>query len=214
MDFRRQLGVFDPDKHSRKIHVAGAGGIGGPVTLALTKMGVKDVRVWDHDTVEAHNQPNQLYGKRSVGYDKVEELNDIVKDLADSSITGTPTKYFANPHLSSPFITVSAVDSMQARESIYKEWRKHGGRWLVDGRLGGQVIRVYAVNQENHKRYATTIKPEQMVPTVPCTQAAVIDVMFAVGALVARACRLIMTKQKPEFEVLYDHRNLIFIKES
>ncbi len=212
MDFKRQEGIFNPKKHDGRVTVVGAGGIGGPTVLALSKMGCKSISVYDDDTVEKHNQPNQLYGEGDFGHEKVDSLNAIINKLTGYKIA-THAKRFDEVDGKDKVI-VSAVDSMGSRREIYDLWAKSKVPWLVDGRVGNQQIRVYATNRQTSKRYEKTIRADYQVAQVPCTQAAVIDVMFAVSALVARTVRIILTGKRPEFEVIYDHKNLIFIKEA
>lgn len=210
MDFKRQTGLFDPKKHSKPILVVGVGGIGGATTLALAKMGLREINVWDHDTVEKHNQPNQLYGPKSLGIDKVESLFYIVEQLSGVEIGNEPHRWDGsslNEH-----VLISAVDSMEARATIYKLWLRTKIPWLVDGRIGSQVIRVLATNRKNHKHYAETIVSSEKVAPVPCTQAAIIDVMFSVASLVTRATRLILTRKPVEPDLIYDHKRLVFLK--
>lgn len=212
MDFKRQTGIFDPAKHSRRVSVVGAGGIGGATVLSLAKMGLRDIVVHDFDTVEKHNQPNQLYGPSYFGEDKVEALKHIVEDLSGVRITPF-VEAFKQPD-NTDTVLISAVDSMEARKDIFQKWRKSKIPWLVDGRIGGQNVRVYTASKWRYKDYERSIVDVRKVAPVPCTQAAIIDVMFAVSALVSRAVRLILTGKRPEKCVIYDHRNLVFMKDS
>lgn len=211
MDFQRQTGLFDPKKHAKPVLMVGAGGIGGATTLALAKLGLTTISVWDHDTVEKHNQPNQLYGPGDFGVDKVDALKHTVYELTGAYLSPI-TQRWTGTCIGNEKVLISAVDSMGSRKDIYEKWLRTDIPWLVDGRIGGQVIRVLTANRKNHRTYAKTIVDAKKVAPVPCTQAAIIDVMFSVASLITRATRLILTKKPVEQSLTYDHRNLVFMK--
>ena len=57
----RQLEIAYPSQFKdRPITVIGAGGIGAATVVALAKTGFENITVYDFDTVEQHNLPNQL----------------------------------------------------------------------------------------------------------------------------------------------------------
>ena len=80
IDYWRQLDILQPDDLVRPITIIGVGGIGSPVALALTKMGCRRLTLFDPDTIEPHNLPNQLYRLRDVGRPKVEALADLLRE--------------------------------------------------------------------------------------------------------------------------------------
>jgi len=72
--YHRQLDIIHPDKLAFPITIIGAGASGSYSTLGLAKMGCTDLNIYDPDTVEAHNQPNQLYGAEYLGQPKAVAL--------------------------------------------------------------------------------------------------------------------------------------------
>ena len=57
----RQTDIVDADRLAElPVTVIGAGATGSFITLALAKMGVRHITVYDDDTVEEHNLPNQF----------------------------------------------------------------------------------------------------------------------------------------------------------
>jgi len=214
-DFTRQLGWFDPSKHDARVTVIGAGGIGGPTVLALAKMGITSVKVYDFDRVDAHNQPNQMYGLADLGTSKVEALKDLVQVLADTKIVAVHGKVTAKTRLSG--VVISAVDSMDARRAIWSAVKSAGTRvrLFVDGRIGGQVIRVVTVRpsiKKDQRRYEGTLVPNHAVAPLLCTEAGIIDVSFAVAAIITRAVRSYLADKETISDLYYDHRNLRFLR--
>lgn len=57
-----------------KIGIAGAGGIGSNVAFHLVRSGVRDLKVFDFDRVEASNLNRQFYFADQIGLPKVEAL--------------------------------------------------------------------------------------------------------------------------------------------
>jgi molybdopterin/thiamine biosynthesis adenylyltransferase len=216
VDYTRQLGIFDPSKHPNlDVTIVGAGGIGGPTTLALAKLGISRLKVYDFDRVDAHNQPNQMYGPGDIGLKKTDMLGFYVKQLTGVSVTQRG-KLHASSKLSG--IVIGAVDSMDARRAIWQAIVKAGGAvpLYIDGRLGSQVIRVLTVRpgvRKDVKAYTATLVPNHAVVPMRCTEAGIIDVSFAVASLIVRAFRMALTNPKEMVaDLFYDHRNLSFLK--
>lgn len=214
-DFTRQLGWFDPSKHQVPVTVVGAGGIGGPTTLALAKLGLERIKVYDFDKVEAHNQPNQVYGLQHISQYKVDALASIVSTLSDVTICGRSQKVTNKTKLSG--VVISAVDSMDARRVIWSAVKAGADRvpLFIDGRIGGQVIRVLSVRPRHLKErrlYEKSLVPNHAVAPLLCTEAGIIDVSFAVAAIIARALRLYLVEKELISDLYYDHRNLRFLR--
>lgn len=217
INYMRQSALFNPADHADlSVTVVGAGGIGATTALALAKLGVPKIKVYDFDRVDPHNQPNQMYGMTDLGKVKVKALADIVERIADKSIKVVKRKVYETTPLSG--IVIGAVDSMDARRAIWHAVMRSGPKvpLYIDGRLGEQVIRVLTVRtgvKRDVKRYEATIVPNHAVAPLRCTAAGIIDVSFSVAALITRALRLAVVDPKSiQFDVFYDHRNLSFLK--
>ncbi len=61
---------------SKKVFVAGAGGLGSNVCVMLVRAGVGDITVVDFDCVEASNLNRQQYFKDQIGMPKVNALKE------------------------------------------------------------------------------------------------------------------------------------------
>ena len=70
----RQSDIINPEVLGTPVHIIGAGAIGSCAALALAKIGFKDFTVYDFDSVELHNLPNQMYRAKDIGKPKVEAL--------------------------------------------------------------------------------------------------------------------------------------------
>jgi len=194
--YLRQIDIFDPTKIKMPVSIIGAGGIGSVVTLALAKMGLTELDVYDFDQVADWNVPNQMFRPDQIGSDKVDALLEVVDDLTGVTILPIKRKIGEqeqeNPGgIRRGGIVVSAVDSMEARSAIWKEVRMNPKfRLLVDGRLGGESIVLYSVNPcdpSGVEAYEATLHPDDEGEELSCTARSIIWTTFFIGAFVSRA---------------------------
>lgn len=64
-----------------RVAVAGLGGLGSHVALALARSGVGHLKLVDFDVVEPSNLGRQAYGQKHLGRRKTEALADIVRAI-------------------------------------------------------------------------------------------------------------------------------------
>ena len=68
----RQLDIFNPEEtQGWDVEIIGAGGVGSFLALALAKLGVKKLKVWEKDKIEIHNVSNQMCRQSDVSNPKV-----------------------------------------------------------------------------------------------------------------------------------------------
>ncbi len=91
--YHRQLDILDPKLMSVPVVVIGAGATGSFAALSLAKMGVRNITVYDFDTVEEHNLPNQFYRQCDIGKPKVIALQEIIAQFEGIQITAKNEKY-------------------------------------------------------------------------------------------------------------------------
>jgi len=223
--YDRQLDIFDPNKSENQwtIVVVGAGTIGSWVTLGLTKLGLQNVSVVDDDTIEVHNISNQLYGASQRSLFKVTALNYECSHLSHISISVFIGKFPIPGDIfkERPLIIISAVDSMNSRRAMW-EWINQQVPqvdYFIDGRMGGQVIKVYSLNPSNigdSRKYNDTLHSDTSnvqnqeardAGDVPCTARSIIDVSFIIAGLIVNHTRKAIMHQPMKFEIIADLRN-------
>lgn len=213
MDFRRQAGLIDNNKLAKlKVTVVGAGAVGSFTTLAITKLGVEDVRVFDEDSVSEHNVSGQFYRVGDVNQFKVQALSNIVKEFNGVDIKGT-IGYYKDQPLSE--VVIVATDSMESRKLVWKQVKKQGvTRFLIDSRMGGQVGLVYRINPDNKddvKFYEETLHSDEEAEQVPCTERTIVDNVMFIAGLISRTLRSTLVTDKYPREIAVDIRNIIFV---
>lgn len=78
MNLSKSYDFFQPEIITEKIHIIGCGSVGSTIAENLVRCGVKNLVLWDFDTVESHNIVNQMFRNEDVGKSKVEALKDIL----------------------------------------------------------------------------------------------------------------------------------------
>ena len=101
LNISRHMELFNPYEFKTPITIIGAGATGSWLALALAKLGVEDITVWDFDIVEEHNIPNQAFGIQNIGFPKVTALqgnikrdtNTMIKNKRKEIHQSTPSRY-------------------------------------------------------------------------------------------------------------------------
>jgi NAD(P)-dependent dehydrogenase (short-subunit alcohol dehydrogenase family) len=191
--FLRQLDIADPAKFKDKpVTVIGAGGIGAATVVSLAKTGFETITVYDFDTLEEHNLPNQLLpiwvgDQDTLQWGKPTALFHLVHDLADISITPVNERY-VDQALGE--IVVVAVDSLEARREIWKAVSQSMDvEFMIDGRMAITSMDIYSVDMLSEgavEAYEATLEGE--AEDLPCTARATMFNAFIIaghiGALV------------------------------
>jgi molybdopterin/thiamine biosynthesis adenylyltransferase len=213
IDYWRQLDIVQPEDLARPITIIGVGGIGSPVGLALAKMGCRRLTIFDPDTIEPHNLPNQLYRLRDVGRPKVDALADLLREYTPVDVEAVQAVV---AHQTLHGIVICAVDSMAARAQIWSACvRFHAAVDLyVDARMGAQVGRVLAVrpvDPDDVRAYESTLYTDEAATDEPCTAQAIIFNTLGIASLVARQVAHFARNQPIELDIILDLATLTLI---
>lgn len=118
MDLSKSYDFFQPEKDDAPIHIVGCGSVGSTIAENLARCGVKNMVLWDFDTVESHNIVNQMFRQQDVGRLKVDALKDILCDINPElvdSVSAKPEGWRGK--LMSGYIFL-CVDSIELRRQI------------------------------------------------------------------------------------------------
>jgi len=194
IDNTRHSAIFRAD--GWKVALIGAGGIGSPTALALAKMGIEHIEVFDADTVDDVNVSCQMYGNDDIGKYKVDALEDLVALYADNVII---PRYF-NVGLREGVeadIIISAVDSLKARKEIWGAVKAGYSEYYLDARMGSEQFQLFSVDPHNYLWYEQLVMSynDEDLPTEACTSKATIYCAFAAAGHIARAVRMILTNE-------------------
>lgn len=208
LDVRRHMEIFDPFTFNTPVTVIGAGATGSWLVLQLAKLGITDITVYDFDTVEEHNIPNQAFTTGHIGNPKVNALEVEVEAHTGTHIKAIEKKY-TNQRLAG--IVFLMVDSMAERKRIWEESikMKTAIELLVEPRMGLNVGRVYNVNPTNltHiKEYENTYYSDDTAEVSACgTSMTVITTAMATASWCVRQLINHVAKVELDNEILIDY---------
>lgn len=213
--FRRQLGIVDIDRLADlKVAIVGAGAVGSFTALLLAKMGVGSIKVWDGDTVELYNIPNQFHSEKSIGKNKTESLKELLIDMAGVEIESEPYVIIKESPISfDADIVILAVDSIEARKMIWEQFikNKFGIKLLLDPRMGGESYRAYALRPTDtlaQSKYEATLYEKE--DETPCSERSIIYNVAILSGMLARLVKGFVSGEALKFEVLGDLNNFLF----
>ncbi len=207
IDYWRQLDLVSPSDLDFDVYLIGVGGLGSPIALALAKMGCQKLTFFDHDNVEPHNLPNQLYRMADIDTPKVEALARILREYVDAQIT--PVNELVTQRTFNG-VVISAVDSMAARRTIWQNCVRYkaGVKLYVDARMGGEVGRVLTVSPTNPiavQAYESTLFSDEEGSQELCTAQATIYSTFGVASLVANQVKRFARGESQTYEHIIDY---------
>lgn len=199
-DYLRGKGFFDPEQHEFASYTqVGVGGIGSFAAFAIAKMGVPYLTLIDPDLVEPHNLPSQMFTTEDADSHKVDALQRHIGDVSDAEVWAmiariTAEGWQGDKPAQLRSIVGSGLDSMTARHDLWHQAVKLNPMvpMYIDARLDGQSVVIYNVNPcdfEDIEAYEATLKSDDEVAAGSCTERAIIDVGFTVGAQMARQVR-------------------------
>jgi len=177
----RQRELVPPEKLATcRAVVIGVGAIGHQVALQLAAMGILQLDLFDHDSVEAVNLAPQGYFPADLGQAKVEATAAICLQIHPSIQIIRHSERFtrASPKLlqshekapaSERLIGFCCVDSIGTRRLVWEALRDQAS-FFVDGRMSAEVIRVLAsANPSCDVHYASTLFESQQAYIGSCT---------------------------------------------
>lgn len=212
-DYGRQHDIVSPQRlEALQVTVIGVGGIGSPTTLALSKMGVENITVYDNDKIEAHNFPNQMYRLFDFGKHKTDCLKEICQEFTGIEIVSKPEKY-VDQKLKG--LVVSGVDSMEARKTIWEKIKYNPAVDLyIDGRMGGETAIIYTVkpcDPDSVREYEKTLHSDEESAEIKCTAKAIIYNVFMIASLIASQVKKYVMGEGYPWEIIFDFKTMTFL---
>ena len=203
--FWRQLDICPPEKLAFPITVIGAGAIGSAVVVTLAKMGCGNITVWDEDVLSEHNIPNQMCLTQYVGSPKVDALAHLVEMLCEVEIRPLCSNYHGQ-RLEG--VVIAAVDSMMARQMIWKSVKlKKSVSLFLDARMGAEILRLYSlrpVDLDGCEFFEANLYDADEAEQLPCSARSIIYCPAVAGALIAAQVKAHAVGQPVQREVLFD----------
>ena len=207
MNFHRQLDVLDTPRLARiPITVIGAGAVGSFTVLALAKCGATDITVWDDDSVESHNLPNQWYRLADLGRPKVQALKALVTEM-----TGVEIKVVQERHQGdgASELVIACIDSMDGRIALWRQLHPRPALY-IDARMGAEVGKVMCVGAFG-SWYEETLHPSSEAFRAPCTARATMYCASGLAAFIAGQVANYASDRPTREAMAIDFRNGLII---
>lgn len=175
IDYWRQLDVFSPDAFKKAVTIIGVGATGSYVTKFLTKIGCRDITVYDDDVVENYNLPNQTYELQDIGKKKVDALRRLAHEGSGIDLTAIPEKFFVGTLTGIVFVL---TDTMESRKKIWESSLRYQPNvdLVIETRMEAQGGRIYAVRPflpKDVDGYEKTLYSDAESAESPCTRRAI-----------------------------------------
>lgn len=214
-DSTRQRDMFNPlDHQGASCTLVGCGGIGSPLAIGLSKLGIPKLTLIDPDHVESHNVPNQFYtitdGKEE--RNKVTALKELCAQFGASDIKAVcerVDKCADDLH----GLVITGLDSMEARKEVWDMVKMQTRvERLIDARIGKFDIAIYVINpcdMDDIKYYEENcLYSDEEAVELACTERAIIDVSFQCAAQLVRMVRKHFNGEDVERTIAFNQDNL------
>jgi sulfur carrier protein ThiS adenylyltransferase len=170
---RQQDIVPIAELNQKEVSVIGIGAVGRNVAIQLASIGVQNLHMIDFDTVEEPNICTQGYLEADLGMFKVDAAKRTLRHINKTiNIRPEIDKYRLNTKLGD--VVFVCVDSMEARNSIFRMFRKRAKQrpdtLLIDGRMSAEAFRVIAAyDKESLEYYPETLFTDEEAYQGSCT---------------------------------------------
>lgn len=209
----RQIDLIPIEILGAPITIIGAGAIGSFTTLALAKMGFKNIAVIDFDNVDTVNMSCQFYSFADIGKPKVQALKENIErmTLGMTKIHAVNDKWNGKAF---PGIVISAVDSLETRRNI---WDAHlmsfQTKFIIDSRMGAEVASLFVMNPHNDRdreSYPKSLTSDDKAAQVPCTQKSTTYTAIMLSGMVAQCVRDVLLGSQYMRTMDWDIKNYSF----
>jgi sulfur carrier protein ThiS adenylyltransferase len=199
LNLTRQSGLIPTEVIAQQtVTIVGCGAIGSHTAENLSKIGISELVLFDFDSVEEHNLPNQGFGLHELGMYKTEALKQKIEQATGVSVHSNVEAVRDDTEFTTP-IVVAAVDSMAARKIIFQQAVKSEAPvLLIDGRMGGMYGQIYTVDltdKDSIEAYDATIFDDSEGHQAPCTERATVFCAAGLASWITAVLRLHIVKE-------------------
>lgn len=200
LDLTRQSGIIPTERVAQThITIVGAGAIGSHLAECVAKLGISTIEVYDYDSVEKHNLPNQGYQLSDIGMLKVDALKNRLEEGYGCTVNAHNMKVDEHTELGTG-IVVAAVDSMSARKAIMAACENSmEPTVLIDPRMGAQYGEIRVVDlleQAEIVGYISGLFSDDEAYQAPCTEKATIFCAAGMAAFITSMIALMVRDEK------------------
>lgn len=185
----RQAQIVSDDIRRVRCGLIGLGTAGSWAAVLLVKLGIRELEMWDNDTVDPPNLTCQVYGEENLGQTKPDALRRVL-DLIHVGIGLTSLSLhsgeFRRPKGEPPDVVISCVDSWKGRRAAL-EWARRGSKLFVEARMASRLSCIHAfdpAHDEDVTWWEGTLGSDDE-PEIPCGMRGTAFLGAQVGATIA-----------------------------
>ncbi len=221
--FANQEKIINANKLAEtRFVVVGAGAIGSAFVLGLSKMGARNVTLYDFDILENHNFANQLHPVSQLGKAKVDSLVAVAKDYGDCTVTPVNAPWTTGNAVDAD-VVVSCVDNMDVRAALWKHY-KSKNVFFIDGRMSAFVFKVFGVDAvrlaggpvgiysdssaEAMSHYEGTLHSQASASIEPCGEKSIIFTVLVMAGMMLDQVKKYLNNEYRPTETVGDLYNL------
>lgn len=185
--YRGHFDLVNIDKLTNmKVFMLGAGSIGSFAAISMAKMGIINCSIVDFDSVEIHNQANQIYNWHQAGKLKISCLKSIIDQYSKNNWNWNFTKdkldtiENVSQYANGCNIIISAVDNMDARQLLFNYCIEKASSidMFIDARIGAVQSECYAIQpfmpEEVEEFTKNNLDNSSTMPDIKCTEKSII----------------------------------------
>ena len=209
MNHRRQIDIFNPTLFNADITVIGLGTNGSNAVYCLARLGIKNIRVYDHDIVSSHNLASQQYFENDIGRSKTFCLAETLKRGLHTNIIYNQTKPKTKFDSNSIFlddIVVIAVDTMKERIKIHDILAKSifKPKLIIDSRMGGPQLEIYTCKTLEEWEDTFVDNPSKD----SCGARSICYISMIIGSLIANQIKRFLKSESYKKMILFNINSL------
>lgn len=218
MAFARQRGLVSPDKLAQiSVAIIGTGSGGSFVALALTKMGVKKLILFDHDVVELHNVSNQYFTREYIGESKVlATAEECKRHSPERDLSILPRQEFYKNQPLDAHIVIALTDNIEGRAAAFEVAKQSPvTEFFIDGRMGGELLRIFALNPKDvslRNKYQDHFLDGVKNSEEPCTARTIIYNVLMAASLISSYVKKWVVGEEMPFEFSFDIKSMNQVK--
>lgn len=208
----RQADIIPREALGFETHIIGCGAIGSFTALALAKMGVTNIHVYDMDKVDVVNMNCQFYRYGDIGQHKATALADLIEDFTQVEVMPHVMKVTKDHASRLKGTVILCVDSIEARKEIFEAINRLGAgvNWFIDTRMGAEYYEQHCFNPYDEAeavKYRTTFHDEESQAQAPCTAKATVYTATLAAGMVTKTIKNIITEQDFPREINWSIRH-------
>jgi len=152
----------------RSITIIGAGGIGSWLCLFIARAGIRDIFLYEYDTVSLLNLGGQMFPTSHESLLKTKAVEDNISKFADRhGVINDMGKFEEGSVVSN--IVITCADDMNIRKQAFDTWKNNGSRELfIDGRMAAESGEMFCITPENEDKYMDYWFPPEEANEQPC----------------------------------------------